>query len=352
MVKIKVIITEKYLKDLKENLNNVSDMKVLQGKSILITGVTGLIGSAVADMLLEANESMDLRMEVWLASRNSRKVSERFKYWENKYNTVYYDALEKFVFEGHLDYIIHCASPAHPHLYASKPVETLMANVMGTNSLLEYARNSKIKRFLYVSSSEIYGNKAECSPYKENEYSYVDILNPRACYPSGKRAAETLCAAYTKEYDVDTVIVRPGHVYGPTITEGDTRAHAQFVRDVINNRDIVMKSEGLQLRSYCHVYDCVTAMLTVLLYGKKGSAYNISNRDSVVTIKQFAEMNASLTGLKVVYDVPKKEESAGYNMMTCSALNADKLYGLGWRGLYDLREGVSNTIELMKSMSE
>lgn len=342
-------VTQRYFDELKSNYSNIPDIEKLQGKRVLITGVTGLIGSTIADMLLGVNEFYDLNMTIFLSGRNINKIFERFFCWGDKYHTIRYDALTDFEFEEYVDYIIHCASPAHPQAYADCPVETLLTNVIGTNNLLQYAKSVGVERFLYISSSEVYGKKEKQEPYREDEYLYVDILNPRACYPSGKRAAETLCASYEKEYDVDIVIVRPGHVYGPTITDSDTRAHAQFVRDVINGRDIVMKSTGLQLRSYCHVFDCATAILTVLLRGKRGDAYNISNKKSVVTIKELAEMHAKLTGHKVVYDVPSEAEQAGYNMMTCSALNSDKLYELGWAGIYDLEEGVRNTIDTIMS---
>jgi hypothetical protein len=164
-----------------------------------------------------------------------------------------------------------------------------------------------------------------------------------------KRAAETLCLSYKKEYDIDVVIVRPGHIYGPTMTNNDSRAFAQFARNVIEEKDIVMKSPGLQLRAYCYVFDCVSAILSALLNGVSGEAYNISNRDSIVTIRELAESFARSCGVDIVFENPNDVEALGYNMMSSSALDASKIEGLGWRGLYNIDEGVRYTIEILKN---
>ena len=142
-------------------------------------------------------------------------MMRRFSYWggQDCFRFCQYDATLPFHAESGFDYIIHGASNASPAVYAAEPVETMLSNFIGTQNLLNEIRQKKAGRFLYISSSEIYGEKDGTLPYSENSYGFVDILNPRACYPSSKRAAETLCAAYKKEYGVDVVIIRPGHVY-------------------------------------------------------------------------------------------------------------------------------------------
>lgn len=228
-------------------------------------------------------------------------------------------------------------------------METMLSNLIGLNCLMEMAVKNHTKRVLYISSSEVYGQKTDRHPYSESDYGYVDILNPRAAYPSSKRAAETLCAAYGEEYGVDTVIVRPGHIYGPSITDSDDRASAQFTRDAVQGESIMMKSAGSQLRSYCYTLDCASAILTVLLNGKKGCAYNISNRDSVVSVRDVAEMLAQETGTRIEFCNPSDMEKKGYSMMENSALDAEKLEKTGWRGLYDLRTGIQKTILFFKA---
>ena len=264
---------------------------------------------------------------------------------------IEYNALKEIKFDISFDYIIHAASLASPELYVTKPVETMLCNLMGLQKLLEYCREKGVKKILYISSSEVYGKKENNEPYKINEYGYLDILGNRASYPSAKRASETLCASYASEYDIDVKIVRPGHIYGPTATPGDKRASSQFFRDVIAGHDIIMKSAGSQLRSYCYAVDCAAAILTVLLNGKNCFPYNIANIDSNVTIRQLAEEIAESSGKKVVFENPSDSDKIAFNMMDNSCLDATALYGLGWNGKFDCKIGVLHTYHIMGGIS-
>ena len=342
--------TENYLNDLGRVQAAVPHLERLDGNRILITGAGGLICSALVDFLLRRNDTNDAKIQVFAAARNREKLEKRFDRWLGRedFHFVQYDALEPLNCQESFDYLIHGAGNANPASYGAEPVETMLANFTGMDNILRYAKKHQAKRVLYVSSSEVYGRKDSAAAYREGEYGFVDILNPRACYPSAKRAAETLCAAYAQQYGVDTVIVRPGHVYGPTATPADNRASSQFPRDVLEGRDIVMKSAGSQLRSYCYVLDCVSAMVTVLLEGKTGTAYNISNRHSVVTIRQMAQAFAEAGGRKLVFENPTDGELRSYNLMDNSALDAASLENLGWQGLFDLESGVKATLDAMR----
>lgn len=344
-----MIYCKRYFEELKQAADSL-DLNPLFNKSILITGGSGLILSALTDILCFANVNQGANITIYLAARTEEEISQRFTEYYGKpwLHFAYYDALKPLSFDFEADYIIHGASNAHPAAYSVEPVETLLANVMGLKELLDYAVKAKTSRLLYISSSEVYGKKEEARPFNEEDYGFVDILNPRACYPSGKRASETLCAAYYQEYHIETVIVRPGHIYGPTATPFDSRATAQFARDVLEGRDILMKSAGTQLRSYCYGMDCATAILTVLLKGKPIEAYNISNKNSIVSIRQVAEEFAKATGHKVIFEQATDAEQQSYNLMDNSSLNAEKLEALGWKAQYSIEEGVQRTIEIQK----
>ncbi len=347
-----MIYNKNYKKNLAETLDNIPNVNILKDKKILITGASGLIGSAIVDTLVYANLIRRMGIHIYAASRNIKKIKRRFGkfYEEDALTYLHYDASLDINFDINFDYIIHGASNAHPVAYSLQPVETMVINFYGMNNILKYAKDNKVFRTLHISSSEVYGKKQDYKPYHEEDYGFVDILNPRACYPSSKRAAETLCSSYIKECGLDVVIVRPGHIYGPTMVFDDSRAFAQFARNVINGQDIVMKSSGLQLRSYCYVFDCVSAILTVLLNGIPGEAYNISNRESVVTIRRLAESFAKSCGRKIVFRNPDDIETQGYNLMQTSALDSSKLEDLGWKGLYCIDEGVERTIQILREI--
>lgn len=340
---------QEYWKDVSNIVEFIPNIENIYDKKILITGATGMVCSSVIDVIAWLNHNYNAKIHLTLAGRSKEKIADRFQdvLAENEYQYIEYDATKDQKIELKTNYIIHGASNANPAIYAKEPAETLLGNIVGLKSILEVAKNNQDARILYISSSEIYGNrKSHLNEfYKENEYGYIDILNPRACYPIGKRAAETLCACYLQEYNVDYVTVRLGHIYGPSITFTDTRASATFTKDAAVGRDIVMKSAGEQLRSYCYTLDCASAILTVLINGKCGEAYNISNKDSVASIRELAEALARAGGVKLRFEIPSSMEQRSYNLMNNSALNADKLEQLGWKAIFSLEDGARRTLK-------
>lgn len=344
--------TDEYLADIKDVSLCIPEVETLRGKEIFITGATGLIGSAVADILLMLNKTDDYGMNIILAGRKPDGITARFPEFEEgrDYRFFEYDATKAVTELISADYIIHGASNADPARISAEPVETILANIMGLNSLLTAADRDRLKRILYISSSEIYGVNESFEPYREESLGYVDILNPRSSYPSSKRAAETLCIAYAEEYKVDALIVRPGHIYGPVIKLSDSRASAQFSLKAAKGEAIVMKSLGEQLRSYCHVLDCASAILAVLIKGENKNAYNISAKQAVVTIRQMAEAFAKAGNVDIVFDVPSDAERKSYNVMPCSALNSEKLEALGWKAEFDMTKGAEHTVRFLRSI--
>lgn len=345
-----MLYCSRYYDDCRAVLKGVLSLDQLYEKKILITGATGLIGSSLVDLCLTLNETNHARIEIYAGARSIEKFSRRFEGCPARESLHFlkYDAEKPFNTPEEFDYIVHCAGHASPAAYSTQPVETMMTNIYGVYQLLLYARDRNVKRLLYVSSSEVYGKKETCESYNETEYGYVDILNPRSCYPSAKRASETLCAAFQREYGVDSVIVRPGHIYGPTATSQDNRVSSAFAYDAALGKDLVMKSNGSQIRSYCHVLDCATAMLTVLCKGKTGEAYNISNSQSIISIRKMAECFAKHGQVKLRFAVPDIKEAAAFNPMDRSDLKSDKLENLGWRGYFNAETGIKETLEVLK----
>ena len=231
-----------------------------------------------------------------------------------------------------------------------EPVETMLSNFMGMLYLLGYAKKYGAQRVLYISSSEVYGRKDGNQPYREDEYGYVDLLNPRNSYSMGKRAAETLCASYADEYSVGSVIVRPGHIYGPTAFPTDSRVSSAWAYAAARGEDIVMKSNGAQLRSYCYCLDCAAAILKVLIKGENLCAYNISNPGSIVSIREMAELLTKAGDVKLIQETASEEERKAFNPMSNSSLDSKRLQNLGWKGLFDAERGFRHTVSVLRDM--
>jgi nucleoside-diphosphate-sugar epimerase len=322
----------------------------LENSKILITGATGLICSFLVDVLMYRNKYYDSNISIYALNRNNTYAEKRFApYFSSPlFNYIQQNIVKRFDLNTESDFIIHGASNAYPASFVSDPVGTIKANLWGLSNLLDYSAHVKSKRVLYISSGEIYG-EGDGNDFVESYSGYIDPLNPRSCYPSSKRAAETLCVSYSHQYGADVVIARPCHIYGPTITNSDNRAFAQFIRNVLLKQDIVLKSNGAQYRSYCYVADCVSALLTILLSGEKGMAYNIADKKSNVSIAELAKTIALAGGQNMVFNIPPSEEQRGYSVISRSILNSDKLESLGWKANYTLPDGIRRTIQILSA---
>lgn len=336
-----ILESKLYQEDLQKSLFSVVDIEKLKNSKILVTGATGLVCSAIVDLLI----SSELNATVYAAGRTEDKVVERFG---SRVAFVPYDATKPIDFDVEVDYIIHGASNASPNLYVNEPVETMQANINGMQDLLEYARKKNMKKVIYVSSSEVYGKKESIEPFKEDQYGFIDLLNPRSSYSIAKRATETMCASYQSEYGVQFNVVRLGHIYGPSATKSDKRVSSDFAYKAAVGENLTMKSEGKQIRSYCYSLDCASAILSVLIDGNAGEAYNISNPNSIINIRQMAEVLSAAGGVDLILDIPTQSEAAAFNPMDNSSLDSTKLEGLGWEGVFTAEEGLSHTVRILK----
>lgn len=336
-----ILQSKLYQEDIKKSLSAVMKIGDLKNANILVTGATGLVCSAIVDLLINS----DLNIVVYAAGRSEQKVIGRF---EGKVNFVQYDATKPISFSVDIDYIIHGASNASPNLYVSEPVETMQANITGMINLLDYARKMNVKKVIYVSSSEVYGHKDNVKPFKEDQYGFIDLLNPRSSYSIAKRAAETMCASYKSEYGVPFNVVRLGHIYGPSASRSDKRVSSDFAFKAAGGENLTLKSEGKQIRSYCYSLDCASAILSVLTSGVNGEAYNISNKDSIINIRQMADCFAKAAGVELIFDIPTQAEVVTFNPMNNSSLDSTKLEDIGWSGLFGAEEGLGHTIRILK----
>ncbi len=331
-----------YLDDLRY-IASIKGIDTLRGKSVLITGATGLIGTQMIDALMTIGG-----IHIIAAGRCKEKASERLgEYFGNPlFYFLEHDVCHPFPDGITADYIIPLASNTHPLAYSRYPLETVLTNVEGARYALEFAAVCGAT-VLYPSSVEIYGNARGLDIFTEDYTGNLDLSGSRACYPESKRLCEALCQSYAAEKDVKIKIARLCRVFGPTMLESDTKASSQFILKAIAGEDIVLKSEGEQYFSYIYVADAVAALLHVMLNGENGQVYNIASERCNVHLKDFAAECAAINGKNVIFELPDAVETKGYSIASQAILSCDKLAAIGFRAVYDLRSAIGRTVSIM-----
>lgn len=342
-----------------EDVRYVGDLplpwEMLKNNSLMLSGATGMIGSFLVDVILEKNLSDQLNCTVYALGRNEQKAKVRFSKFEEDSHFIFIPYDVKLPFErddiGTVDYILHLASNTHPMQYSTDPIGTITTNIVGVQNLLEFAVAHKSSRFVFASSNEIYGeNRGDVEFFDENYCGYINSNTMRAGYPESKRCGEALCQAYKAQKGLDVVIPRPTRSYGPTMLMTDTKAISQFIKKGIAGENIVLKSAGTQFYSYTYVADAVAGLLTILLKGENGEAYNIAEEHSDIMLKDLAGIIAGINNKDVVFEIPDAVEAAGYSTATKARLNGKKLQTLGWKPKYDIKSGMERTIRILKEL--
>lgn len=333
----------------KESLAAVLDAMEVDNATFLVTGASGLIGSCVIDLILLAN-ARGKQNHVYALGRSAAKLERRFKdYLGDKcFHVLEQDVCTPLSDELQFDYIIHGASNADPVSYAKFPVETMTTTIIGSYHILEYGRKHPDCRITLLSTFEVYGNASK-EVYREADAGLLDFNAFRACYPESKRSAEILSRCYVDEYGVQVNVARLSSIYGPTMTVNDSKAHAQFLRNALVNQNIVLKSEGLQRRTYTYVVDAVTAILAILFRGTAKESYNVSNEEAIASIAEVARTVAEIAGTKVTFDLPTALEAKGFSKPQDCILDNSKLKSLGWKGRYSVFSGFKECFSILKS---
>lgn len=325
---------------LKEDINNFvfsfELSEFLNGSKILVTGATGLIGSTLVRCLLALNKGIQITCPI----RNLKKAKAIYGDDVQSIRFIECDLvayLNNLTEKDDFKYIVHCASPTVGRYMTEHPVETYMLAIDSTRAILEYARKKQTD-IVYVSSLEYYGQNFDDTLITEDMQGYVNNTDPRSSYPLGKRAAEYLCAAYAKQFDVNAKVARLTQTFGAGVSVEDNRVFAQFVRSVIEGTNIVMHTKGESAKPYCYTTDCVSAILYILIRGEKGEAYNVANEETYISIKDMADFLCAHFNPQLNVVVEEHPEM-GYAPVTKLNLSTEKLKSLGWSpryGLYDM----------------
>lgn len=322
----------------------------LFGKTVLISGANGFVPAYMLETLLYLNETADAGIHVIALVRNLEKAMRRLGHLVGRSDLtiVVQDVREPYQGPGTIHYLIHAASQASPKFFRSDPVGTFETNVIGTQRMLEIAKNARSEGFLFFSSGDVYGRPANPSaPIGEMSYGYLDPIDLRSCYAEGKRGGETLCACWHAQLGIPAKIIRLSHTYGPGMDLKDGRVFADFVADIVGGRDIVLRSDGSARRPFCYLADATLAFFTVLLRGKSGEAYNVGS-DSECSILELAEMLCRLfpeRNCKVIREERDPDDPYLVSSINGGHFDISKIRSLGWEPTTSIEEGFTRTIK-------
>lgn len=330
--------------DLERIVTKTACMDELRDSTVLVTGAAGLLGSLIVKSLVCANRRNGLNIRILALARSEEKSKNVFGQLLEEGAVVFVsgDVTERLTIPEKVDYIIHAASPTSSAYFVSNPVETIMAAIVGTKNMLDFAKKNEVQGFVYLSSLEVYGVPGtDDGTVTEKDYGYIDPLQVRSSYSEGKRMAECLCVSYAKEYGVPVKIARLSQTFGAGVTYQDKRVFAEFARCAMEKRNIVLHTAGNTLRTYCYTSDAVSAIFTILVKGESGEAYNVTNKHTAVTIREMAQCVCDAfpeSGISVEFDMPENLGAFGYNPEMVIRLDPAKLEALGWSADVDLKE--------------
>lgn len=351
-----MIYKNKYIQqDIKEIINSNLKFEKLKDKSVLITGATGMLATYIVYTMIYLNENFNYNIKIIALVRNKNKAIERFSDILNisNFQLLLQDVCEPIKYNNNIDYILHFAGNASATSIIENPIDIMKTNLIGTYNILEFARKCKVKNILFASTREIYGfTNSIDNKIKEEDYGYVDTLDIRSSYPESKRAAETMLKSYNYQYNIPYVIARIAHSYGPGMNIiNDGRVMADFISNVVNYQDIVLKSNGCAVRSFCYITDTIIGIYIIMLEGKIGDAYNIANETNPLPIKEIAQKLINLfpeRKLNLYFKKTDKNSNLGYSKIPRVELSTKKIELLGWKPKISIDEGLIRTIMSFK----
>lgn len=329
-----------------EYINTQVEHNGLDGRRVLVSGATGLIGKYLVRFLAQY-----CHCTVLVVVRDKKKAQALWEEFGEQIQYICSDITKLEVASVDVDYIIHAASITSSRSFSMEPVETIWTSVEGTRRMLEFAKKNPVRGFVFLSTMEVYGTPSTDDKIRENYGTNLDTMSARNSYPESKRLCESMCTAYFSEYGVPVRVLRLTQTFGPGAAYGDTRVCAEFARCAIEGRDIVLHTKGETKRNYLYLADACTAILTVLTKGASGEAYNGANEDTYCSIKAMAELVAASCSEQGIRVRVEQEEAAaekfGYAPVLRMNLDTSKLQKLGWKPRIGLADMYQRTIRSM-----
>lgn len=336
-----------------DNLKSISYL--YKGKTVLVTGATGMLGQNVVAILLAMNDYLGTGIKVIAHGRSAAKAQIVFAGYRERLDLDFvYQDIKELNWEGHIDYIVHTASVtggSKQHL--DFPMSTISTALEGAKRVLDLALKNNATT-VFLSSLEVYGFTGnDTEELKETDGGYIDCTNVRSSYSESKRMCECMYASYAKQYGIPAFIARLTATFGHGVSKSDKRVFAQFAQSIINHENIILRSTGESVRNYCDAEDAAAALLTIMVKGESGQAYNVANMDTEISIKDMALRFAELfpeSGSKLIFDLSMDATKLGYNAVMRNVINSDKLLALGWKPVFKIDDMIKHLIESLKEL--
>lgn len=326
----------------------------LKGKTVLVSGATGLVGSAVVRYLANLNEYFQAGIKIVALYRDEEKLRRVHSSLIDKEYIIprYYTTGETITFNDEVDYIVHAAGiSGGSKMHLKDPVKIFDIGLNGTRSLLDYAANHGCKGFVYVSTYEIYGSINQEKLIPENNPCQLDPMVLRNSYAEVKRLCESMLVAYSAKYGFNVYSGRLTSTFGTGVSYDDPRFFAEFARCVAKGQDIVLKSTGGTVRNYLDVDDAASAFLYILVNGENCQAYNLTNRNNAIPIRDIARKMIEIGGNKVelVFDVADDIKTLGFRKEGITVVDPSKLENIGWNPVFTFEETLLKLLNAIKN---
>lgn len=333
-----------------EDVRNIIEDKLpfnkFYGKTVLISGANGYVPAYFVHTFIALNKYHDAGIRILALCRNQERAENRFAEYigRDDFEIIVQDVCEPICTHEDIHIFIHAASPAGIKKRHEDPVNTFLSNVKGAENMLELARKNPCEYFLFLSSVDVYGRMNNNDRLKESDSGYLDPLNIRNAYSCGKRAAESLCKAYQAKYNIPTYIVRPFQIMGPGPELNDGRLHVDFISQILERKQIILKSDGTAIRSFMYISDAIKAMFYVMLKGNPGEAYNIVSESGEASVKELADLMAEDVAdqdITVKFDYEQRETIEVTGALSIVTGDSTKIRSLGWTCNLSLAEGTA-----------
>lgn len=328
------------------------NLENLKNKTILITGASGMLASYYLCTLMYLNDKFNFNIKILALVRNKNNLLNKLGIENrNDIEVLEQDVCEPINTGKKVDYIIHMASSSNPKSITENPVGIIKANVIGTLNVLELAKKNQSK-VIFTSTREVYGDMKEVEIIHEDDMGILNNMQLRSCYPESKRLAENLIVSYAYQYNINYEIARIAHSYGPgMIVKDDGRIMSDLISNVLDKKNIILKSDGKAKRAFCYVSDAIKGLFLITVSEQENQFYNLANETEEIEIRELAE---SLTkwysdyNIKVEYKV--ENNSNGYVNFKRTKLSTDKIEKLGWKPKIKLKEGINKTINFFEGV--